>query len=170
MVTTLSNKPQMNFTGTSNQCIIFGHTVEVLHCIHSLHRTNAIAKEINSSFSLDADILYQAIQHLLDVRPFSNAQLLVYFETQQSLEEFHRTLEDDLQVTFEAHLPYAVDFLLLGMEAVHYAEMGAEQRTRLHQHYETLLWELLQKELALSEFVSSAQNLVLEQAQGKQLA
>lgn len=168
MVTALSNMPKINFNGTPTQCILFGHTVEVLQSIHSLYRTNAIAKEINSNFRLDADILYKAIEHLLDARPFSSLQLHTYFQTQLSLEEFHRALPDDLQVTFEAHLPYAVDFLLLGMSSATYIQMEKEERAYLHQQYEILLWELLQNDLTLTEFISASQNLFVEYVTYKQ--
>jgi len=139
---------------------IFGYTVEVLHCIHSLHRTNAIARQLKSNFSLQADILYQAIQHLLDAAPFSNQQLDNYFHTQQIMEEFHRTLEDNVQASLEVHLPYAVDFMLLGLNAATYSGLTVDDRTNLHQQYETLFWELLQKDRTVAEFITAAQKLL----------
>lgn len=139
---------------------VFGYTVEVLHCIHSLHRTNAIAGQLKSSFSLQADILYQAIQHLLDATPFSNQQLANYFHTQQIMEEFHRTLEDNVQASLEVHLPYAVDFMLLGLNATTYSGLTVDDRTNLHQQYETLFWELLQKDRTVAEFITTAQKLL----------
>ncbi|RZK11171.1 MAG: hypothetical protein EOO46_07735 [Flavobacterium sp.] len=139
---------------------IFGYTVEVLHCIHSLHRTNAIAKQLNSDFNLPADILYQAIQHLLDAAPFSGQQLSSYFHTQQTMEEFHRTLEDSVQTSLEVHLPYAVDFMLLGLTAATYSGLTVENRTNLHQQYETLFWELLQKDRSVAQFINEAQKLL----------
>lgn len=141
---------------------IFSQTVEVLHSIHSLHRTNAIAKQLNSNCNLQADILYEAIQHLLDAKPFSNHQLARYFTTQQTMEEFHRTLEDSVQASLEVHLPYAVDFMLLGLNATTYAGLDVESRTNLHQQYETLYWELLQKDRTVEDFINVAQKLLTE--------
>ncbi|MFY0481149.1 hypothetical protein ACI6PS_00975 [Flavobacterium sp. PLA-1-15] len=168
MVTALSNIPKIHFNGTPTQCLLFGHTVEVLQSIHSLHRTNAVAEERNSNFRLEADIFYHAIEHLMQSEAFSHEQLIIYFQTQISLEEFHRTLPDELQVTFEAHLPYAVDFLLLGMSSATYTQMEKEERAYLHQQYEILLWELLQKDLGLTEFIGASQNLFVEYVTYKQ--
>ncbi|MDR6969299.1 putative lipoic acid-binding regulatory protein [Flavobacterium arsenatis] len=141
---------------------IFGYTVEVLHSIHSLHRTNAIARQLNSNFSLQADILYEAIQHLLDAKPFSNQQLVRYFTIQQTMEEFHRTLEDSVQASLEVHLPYAVDFMLLGGSTTTYASLSVQSRVNLHQQYETLYWELIQKDRTVEQFISVAQKILTD--------
>lgn len=139
---------------------VFDYTEEIRNCIYSLENTNIIAKSQNKYLDIDSGILYQAIQHLLDETPFSDNQLHIYFKTQLSVEEFHRTLEDSIQISLEAYLPYPVDFHLLGLGLTTYTGLATNSRIILHQQYEILFWELFQKELTVQEFIVSAKKLL----------
>mgnify|MGYP003501738467 FL=1 len=143
------------------QRTLFAYTVEVLHCIHSVQHSNSIAREQNTALVLDANILYQAIQHLIDATPFTDTQLEHYFQLQQTLEDFHRVLHQNLQDTLEIHLPYAVDFMLLGLSEARYSSLSSERRNGLHQQYETLYWEFLQGYSTIQQFITGVKKLLV---------
>lgn len=139
---------------------LFSYTVEVLNCIHSLQRINAIGSELDPDFNIDAGILYEAIAHLFAQNPFSEGQLMAYFETQQSIEDFDLDVQEVIHTNFQGHLPFQVDFLLLGMPADTYFKLAVSDRQALHEQYEVLFFDVLQKELNVLDFITTARELL----------
>ncbi|WP_026706566.1 hypothetical protein [Flavobacterium soli] len=139
---------------------LFSYTVEVLNCIHSLQRINAIGRELEADFTIDSAILYQAIEHLFARQPFSENQLIAYFETQQALEDFDLDVQEVIQMNFQGHLPYPVDFMLLGIQQAHYSGMEVANRVALHEHYEALFFQMLQKEISVPHFIELAKTML----------
>ena len=136
------------------------HAVEVLHYIQMVKQSNAIARTLYTGVIIDTGILYQALEHLMGTGSFTEGQLADYFQTQQCLEEFHRTLDESLQETLEVHLPYPVDFQLLGLDATRYSCLDHNTRAFLHQQYEILYFELLERYTTVEDFILSAQKLL----------
>lgn len=150
--------PQLNLPAATN--VSNYYTVEVLHYIQMIKQSNAIAKQLQSNFTCDPSMLHQVIDHLTSGSSFTDEQLTAYFQIQQSLEEFHRTLDHSLQETLEVHLPYGVDFQLLGLDAKRYALLDHNNKIDLHQQYEIRYFELFENYTTLAEFIASAQKLV----------
>lgn len=152
------NHPPLNLP--SEPSVSNAYAVEVLHYIQMVKHSNAIARKLYTGFILDTGILYQALEYLMGSGSFNDGQLADYFQTQQCLEEFHRTLDDSLQETLEVHLPYPVDFQLLGLDATRYAGLDHNTRAFLHEEYEILFFEFLEHYTTVEDFILAAQKLL----------
>lgn len=140
---------------------LFSYNIEVLNCINAVQWVNQITKNINANFTIESGILYEAISHIFSLTPFSDEQLITYFETQQALEYFDNAVQKIKNFNFDINLPYEVDFILLGIDYEAYSNLNANERAELHDQYGAISFEVRNKSRTIQNFIRRAKELVI---------
>lgn len=137
------------------------HSIEILNSIRVVKKANKMCSDFKSDFQINTDIYYKAMDSVLNNKPFLDADLKSYFESEQKKEEFlifSRSLAD---IENELYLPYEVDYILLGMNIDTYNCLDEDKKGELSENYGDIACDIRFKRMEIKDFILKAKELMI---------
>ncbi len=139
---------------------VFGYSIEILNLIRVAKIANKMCASFKSDFQINTDIYYNVIDCVLGNHFFTNNDLIKYFETEQTKEEFLTFSKSLVDIEKEFYLPYEVDFILLGIDIESYFDLDQAKKEEISDKYGAIACEVRSKEIEIEDFIVKARDLM----------
>jgi len=138
----------------------FSYAIEVLGVINTIHQTNKLKKDLNNNGCVDPDIFYKIIEAIFTEKPFTNTQLIEYYDVLKKLQTVSHILVKFKEIVI--YIPIEVERFLLGLSFEKQRNLKDFQIQLLDEKIEAITYK---KELGIidsKEFVKKAKNIITE--------
>jgi hypothetical protein len=133
--------------------------INTLGVINTITMANSLYKESNSMISIDATIFYDILKAIFDEKPFTDLQLVEYYETTKKLERFWRMISKFRDI--ETTIPFKVDFLLLGLSFEEQESLSKENECELHNRYGDIFFSKESENIDTKTLIEKAKSEIL---------
>lgn len=130
--------------------------IRLLNTITQLNLINKICRDIKSPFQANTDIIFKAMDSILQNRPFNDSEQLVYFRAKYELEKFidhtYKIIDYD-----RIYITYEVEMHLLGLPLKDFTELDSNKKEEISNAYS----DLLSEDNDVDSFIQKAKDLIL---------
>lgn len=152
----------MKHVGYGADVIRFNLSIELLNLTYFFKRVERMFRGMGVERNIDISILYEAIDHVFKDKPFSNAQLIRYYELAIEFEKVVDSMTSLLKED-DHYVSYDIDFILLGatIEEIEAAE-NCDKKTiaDVHEKYGDNVWEMKKGEISVKELITISQKQI----------
>jgi len=138
--------------------IRFGHSVEILNLINTIHCVNDLNEKIGAKNKIDTKILYRCIEANLMDKPFTEEELTTYFNAMIELERFYTAVQKITSI--DIYIPYEAEFVLLGLTYEEYNELPERDKENLCEYYGNAYCDFRLENTSVNDFINKARKII----------
>lgn len=135
----------------------FHHGIETLSYCHGAVWANQMYEKMEKKNKINTDILFKAVQSIMNDAPFSDDELQTYYEAVRDVEEFGSVLVKFYE--FEYFMPYETEFILLGVPLEKQLGISREKKDLILIEYSELYAEMYSNKLDVAKFINEAKRI-----------
>jgi hypothetical protein len=137
--------------------IKFGWGVELLNQLNLISKANKLHEDFNSVNKMNPSIIHDAINAVLNEKPFNDGQLKEFFALQKEKEAFFDVISK-WHDTDHYSTPYEIDYFLLGMPIDKIQEANIAEQ--LHEDYFAINIDMCFKNMKIEDYIKKAKEII----------
>ena len=136
----------------------FRYSIEILNLINTVHWANKLYEKAGSSNRIDTTIFYKSIDSNMTNKPFTNEELISYYNETIKIKNFYNILFKFQEI--DVHPPYESEFVLLGLTHEDYDTLNTREKENLHEWYGDVYCDVRFQNISVEDFIVKAKEII----------
>ena len=136
----------------------FKNAIEVLDLINTLHWANDFYKKAKSDIIVPTDIFYKCMDASFTDKPFSDSELIEYYNTAVLMEDFFMTIINFKQI--DTYISYDLELTLFGLSYDAHKKLSEKEKENVHENYGNLYCDLRIRKIDVTSFIEKVKALI----------